>query len=86
LRLYLGYNLGKDRNHFGDAQYAPEQLNSNLVNLQLNWQLTQASDRTPATSLFIKGNYGRREDPGFMLDDDFWSVFIGASLKWMGDK
>ncbi len=86
LSLYASFSRGRDRNRFGDPQFADEDLRSNFSSLQLNWFVREAGESSPGLNLFLKGSYGRSEDIGFMIDADFWTVYIGGELNWAGSK
>jgi hypothetical protein len=86
LRLFASMSRGEDRNSFGDPQFTPERLESKIASLQLNWRVTDAEANSPAVNLFFKGNYGRNENPGLLLDQDFWAVYVGASINWTQSK
>jgi hypothetical protein len=84
LTLALNLNRWQDRNRFSNPQYAAENLQSRIANLQLNWIVRQKTAQSPGVNMFLKGNYGRTQDPAFLLDDKTWSIYLGAAIRWAG--
>ena len=86
LTLFASLTRGEDRTRFGNTQFAPERFASDVASLQLSWQAARAEGAQPAINLFLKGNYGRNEISSVPADDDFWAVYLGASLNWIGSN
>jgi hypothetical protein len=86
LDVFASLTRGEDRTVFGDSLFAPERFQSDVASLQLNWQAARAEGAQPAINLFLKGNFGRNEYPGMPAGDDFWAVYLGASLNWVGSN
>ena len=86
LGLYASFSRGKDRSIYGDPQFTPDHFESDFASLQLNWKVLAAADSRPSIDLFLKANYGRDENVGLMLDDDFSAIYIGGTVNWTGSK
>jgi hypothetical protein len=82
LSLRGSVHIGRDRSHFGDALFMPEQLNSSFADLQLVWHAIAARPGRAGLSMNLSGSYARNEDLAFLVDDEMWSVFLGARLDW----
>lgn len=86
LSLRGSVNMGRDRSHFGDALFMPEQLNSSFADLQLVWHAMAARPGRAGLSVNLSGSYARNEDLAFLIDDEMWSIFLGARLDWARNK
>lgn len=86
LSLRGSFNLGRDRNEYGDPWFTPEQLKSRFADAQLVWRAMEARPDRPGLSLSLSGSFARNEDLALPADDELWSVFLGARLDWARSK
>jgi hypothetical protein len=82
LTLAVSANRGQDRRKFGSLMFLPEHVRSRFASAQMNWQIREAVHRQPGVDVYFKGNIARHEDLAFLLDEDTWSLFIGANVSW----
>lgn len=86
LSLRGGLSVGRDRNRFGDPWFLPEQLDSRFADLQLVWHAVAARPDRPGLSVNLSATYAHNEDRSLLVDDELWSVFLGARLDWKRSK
>jgi hypothetical protein len=86
LSLRGSLNVGRDRNSFGDPIFLPEQLDSRFADMQLIWHAQAARPDRPGLSFNLSASYARNEDLAWLVDDEVWSVFLGARLDWKRSK
>jgi len=79
-------SIGRDQNSFGNPLFLDERLRSRVADLQLAWHAVAARDSRPGLRLTLSGNYARNEDLAWLVDDELWSVIIGAQLDWRRDR
>ncbi|NGX16302.1 hypothetical protein [Wenzhouxiangella sp. XN24] len=79
-------SIGRDQNSFGNPLFLDERLRSRVADLQLIWHAVAARDSRPGLRLTLSGNYARNEDLAWLVDDELWSVIIGAQLDWRRDR
>ncbi|NGP53477.1 hypothetical protein [Thioalkalivibrio sp. XN8] len=82
LTARAGLNFGRDHSDFGNPQFLAERLHSRVADLQLSWQAIHARPGRPGLNLNLSGSYARNEDLALLVDDELWSVFVGAQLDW----
>lgn len=86
LSLFMSLSQGQDRNSFGDPQFAAEKLRSRYASMQLSWAALEANDDHPGLDLYLKSGWARNDDLVFMSDTEFWSIYLGAAVRWTGSK
>lgn len=86
LNLYMSLSQGQNRNRFGDPQFLDEKLRSRFASMQLNWIALQNDGARPGLDLFLKGNWARNDDFVFLTDTEFWSIYLGAAIRWAGSN
>lgn len=79
-------SLGRDQNRFGNQLFPNERLRSRVADLQLDWQAVAARDDRPGLRVTLSGNYARNEDLGWLVDNELWSVIIGAQVDWRRNR
>ena len=84
LSLSVNVNQAEDRNTFANPQFIGEDYRSRYASLQLNYHVREAAGNRAGLSFHLNGGHGRNEDLAMDIEEDSWSIFLGAIVSWAG--